>query len=222
MIIDISTKMDERMFTFPGNTPFSKIGPYTAVSGKYREFCYNLTMTTQTGTHIQGPHYFLSDGKKIDDYPLETFEGEVIIIDLVGFSIIDKELLSVKIGDEKIDRGKVILLKTGFMERIAQNKQENTFTEKNNILLEKPGITLSGADHIAKLAPKILGIDSFGFEVPNATDFEVNHFFCQKGIILLEGLINLNKVKTGAILEAFPLPIPNVEGTPCRAIARNP
>ena len=31
----------------------------------------------------QGPHYFVEEGKRIDSYPLESFEGKAAIIDLV-------------------------------------------------------------------------------------------------------------------------------------------
>jgi kynurenine formamidase len=40
---------------------------------------------------------------------------------------------------------------------------------------------------------------------------------------LLEGLINLKEVKSRRFfLEAFPLKIRGVEGTPCRAIIKEP
>ena len=221
-IIDISVKLEPKMFTFPGNTPFTAKGPYSAVSGKYREFCYELTMTTQTGTHIQGPHYFLSDGKTIDSYPLDYFEGEIILIDVEGVSRIDDELLHSRIGNKAIDSGKVIILKTGFMDKVIKTIQEDQEPKIDKIMQQKPGVSLSGAKFIAGLAPKMLGIDSFGFEIPGSVDFEVNHYFCQQNILLLEGLVNLNNEMTGAWLEAFPLPIPGVEGTPCRAIVKMP
>jgi arylformamidase len=100
------------------------------------------------------------------------------------------------------------------IDRITQN------TNVARFMLQKPGLSISGAKYLAGLRPKIIGIDSFGLEIPGSVDYEVNHFLFQQDIIILEGLVNLSKVIEGAWLEAYPLPITNVEGTPCRAIVK--
>ena len=79
-VIDIS--MEIRDFTFPGDPDCTLKGPFNRVSGENQQFVYDLDISTQSGTHIQGPHYFLKDGKKISDFPLERFMGDAVIIDL--------------------------------------------------------------------------------------------------------------------------------------------
>ena len=41
-----------------------------------------MKLCTQSGTHIQGPHYFLKDEKKINKFPISSFEGKAIVIDI--------------------------------------------------------------------------------------------------------------------------------------------
>ena len=219
-IVDLSMKMEDNMFTFPGNKPFQVIGPYSAVSGKNREYCYELGFTTQTGTHIQGSHYFLRDGKTIDTYPLEIFEGEIIKVDLVGETEINNNILIERLGLEKNLVDKAVLLHTGYMEYLIEEMILNKRISISDAIKNKPGLTLDGAKFLTSKKPKILGIDSFGFEPSTSIDFEVNHYLCEKDIVILEGLVNLGSVFNGAWLEAFPLSISGVEGTPCRAIAR--
>ena len=77
-IIDVSQWMGD--FLFPGNSDFSVTGPFNRDQGNNPEFVYDMVLCTQTGTHIQGPHYFLESGKKIDDFPLSSFERWAFLI----------------------------------------------------------------------------------------------------------------------------------------------
>src|ERR1051326_243426 len=79
-LIDISLWMDD--FTFEGDQPFEVTGPLNWITGSNPEFVYDLKASTQTGTHIQGPHYFLEEGKRIETFPLEAFEGWAHIVEM--------------------------------------------------------------------------------------------------------------------------------------------
>ncbi len=69
----------------------------------------------------------------------------------------------------------------------------------------------------------MIEIDSIGVESRKSKNFQVNKYLCSEGVLLLEGLFNLNAVhKRKIFLEAFPLKTSGVEGTPCRAIIKEP
>jgi kynurenine formamidase len=58
-------------------------------------------------------------------------------------------------------------------------------------------------------------------ESPDARRFEVNRYLCEKGVLILEGLVKLAGLpKRGLRLYAFPLKIADVEGSPVRAVVR--
>jgi kynurenine formamidase len=79
-IIDVSQFIDD--FVFPDNPQLNLTGPHNRVGGDNREYVYDFCSCTQSGTHIQGPHYFLKNGLRIDEYPLHFFEGEALVVDL--------------------------------------------------------------------------------------------------------------------------------------------
>jgi len=212
VLVDVSQGMEE--FVFPGNPAVSKKGPFNRVTGKNREFVYDLTFCTQSGTHIQGPHYFLEKGKTIDSFALEDFEGPCVIIDLEkrGTDTTAKELESLIRPRER--RLPVLILRTGHMEEVLATGALDP--------LRRPGLSLDAAIFLTERTSfRMIGIDSVGLESRNTENFEVNLHLCRRGILILEGLVNLYAVKQRhAYLHAFPLKLQGVEGTPCRAVLR--
>jgi len=212
-IIDISQWMGD--FDFPGNGAFRIMGPFNRVEGSNPEFVYDVEMCTQSGTHVQGPHYFLETGRRIDAFPLESFEGEAILVDMEkrGIDTTRDELFE-KIAGENL-AGKILVLRTGNMEEIVATGEIDP--------KKRPGLSLEAAEYLAEQRVKMIAIDSVGLESRMTSNYEVNKYLCSRGVLILEGLINLSAIPGRRFfLEAFPLKIRNVEGTPCRAIAKVP
>ena len=211
-IIDVSQWMDD--FRFPGNPSFSVEGPFNRVTGSSPEFVYDFTSCTQTGTHIQGPHYFLKDGRTIETFPLEDFEGDAVLIDIEkrGEDTTRSDLESLL--DEADCKLEILILRSGNMEEIISSGSIDP--------TRRPGLSMDAAKFLAEETNfKMLAIDSIGFESRITKNFEVNVYLCSKEILLLEGLVNLNSVSQRKVqLQAFPLKLKGVEGTPCRAIIR--
>ncbi|MCL6416240.1 cyclase family protein [Aestuariirhabdus sp. Z084] len=211
-IIDVSQWMDD--FIFPGNPAFSLTGPFNRVSGSNPEFVYDFTSCSQSGTHIQGPHYFLESGAKIDAFPIDTFEGNAIVVDLnkrgVDTTAVDfRDLLQ---GSDT--SASILIMRTGNMDEIIRTGR----VDDSNC----PGISLDAARYLVEECQfKMLAIDSIGFESRVTKNYEVNVYLCSQGILLLEGLVNLAAIShQNVFLEAFPLKLRGVEGTPCRAIVK--
>jgi arylformamidase len=119
-IVDISMNIGD--FVFPENPDSQPKGPFNRVSGDNPEYVYDLEICTQSGTHIQGPHYFLKEGKKISDFPLERFMGDAVIINIhkrgEDTSLEEmKQLISVEEGKDKI-----LILRTGHMEELIRTQ----------------------------------------------------------------------------------------------------
>lgn len=212
-IIDVSQVMDA--FVFPKNPQLNLTGPHNRVGGKNREFVYDFRLCTQSGTHIQGPHYFLENGKRIDKYPLHFFEGEALVVDLpkrgVDTTSEDlEELLTWMRRDTEI-----IIFRTGNMEEIIADQEIDPS--------KRPGLSLDAVEYLVEKFPlvEMLAIDSIGFESRETQNHEVNVSLCTHGILLLEGLVNLSEISSRYVfLQAFPLKIRGVEGTPCRAVVK--
>jgi arylformamidase len=213
-LVDISCWIED--FVFPGNPAFVKNGPHSRVPGDNREFVYDLSLCTQSGTHIQGPHYFLEEGQTIDLIPLWNFEGPCVIVDLEkrGVDTTAEDLQNLVFPDER--RLPVLILRTGHMEEVLSSG-----------LLDpsrRPGLSLDAASFLTdQTSFRMIGIDSVGLESRRTKNFEVNLHLCRHGMLLLEGLVNLHSVRSRhAFIHAYPLKARGVEGTPCRAVIREP
>ncbi|HPI99187.1 MAG TPA: cyclase family protein [Synergistales bacterium] len=211
-VIDVSMWMDA--FDFPGNPPVTVCGPFNRVAGENREFVYDIELCTQSGTHIQGAHYFREDGSRINDHPLESFEGIAYILDIHKRGT-DVTLEEIKRLLKEIDlKDKILILRTGHMEELIRTGKIDHRS--------RPGISLDAARYLCEeKGIRMIGIDSIGLESRVTENYEVNVYLCSQGIIILEGLVNLHSIRKNKVfLEAYPLKIRGVEGTPCRAIVK--
>lgn len=211
-LIDVSCWLDD--FQFPGDQPVVVTGPFNVLTGANPEFVHHLSTPTQAGTHIQGPRYFLAEGATIDQLALADFEGEAVIVDITrrGSDTSLAELRGALNGRSLGDR--VLLLRTGHMaEVIATGRLDPE---------RRPGLSLEAAQWlVSESGARMVAIDSVGVESRVTSNFEVNVTLCRAGILILEGLVNLESLGSGRLwLEAFPLKLRGVEGTPCRALIR--
>jgi len=214
-LVDLSIPLFPGAVTFPGDPPVRIDGPYNALNGPIREYCYTLRLPTQAGTHIQGPHYFRAEGRTIDAFPLTRFAGEAWVIDVRGQRLVTPAALA-PLANAHL-AGQVVLLHSGYMARLLAAPTPEAL---ERLVAAKPGLTLEAAHWLVERGLRFIGIDSVGLEPGGATDYSVNRYLCQEEVLILEGLINLEQLPgRGAWVEAFPLPIRGVEGTPCRAIA---
>ncbi len=212
-LVDVSMWLDD--FQFPGDEPVAVAGPFNFLTGANPEFVYQLSTPTQAGTHVQGPHYFLADGATIDAFPLERFEGEAIVVDVPGRGT-DLELddLQAAVAGRSLT-GRILLLRSGHMRRAIDSGVLDP--------RDRPGLSLAAADWLAHdSGVGMIAIDSVGLESRTTEDYDVNVALCRAGILILEGLVDLERLGAGPLwLEAFPLKLRGVEGTPCRAVIKD-
>ncbi len=211
-LIDISMGMDA--FTFEGDQPFEVVGPLNWVTGSNPEFVYDFKASTQTGTHIQGPHYFLEYGRKIETFPLEAFEGWATVVQIekrgedTSREDLRRQLEPLTIADE------IVLLRSGHMDEVIREGKLDP--------ARRPGLSLNAARYLVEeKGVRMIAIDSVGLESRVTANYEVNVYLCQQEILILEGVVDLHRIsKPRVFLEAFPLKMCGVEGTPCRAIVK--
>lgn len=213
-IVDVSTRMDA--FDFPEDQPFECDGPFDRVDGSNPEYVYDLALSTQTGTHVQGAHYFDEDGKRIEEYSLDRFEGRAVRVELdkrgVDTTVDD---LRGKLGSAELPDG-ILILQTGHMDEVVETGR----LEPD----DRPGLSVAAAKWLVEeRGLELLAIDSVGVESRTTENYEVNVYLGEQDVLILEGLVNLDSVAAREVwLEAFPLRIRGVEGTPCRAVIKEP
>src|SRR3989344_2617702 len=79
MIIDLTRPFDETTPVYPGD-PKPEITAYSTIA-KTGINERTLKFNTHFSTHIDAPYHMLADGKKLEEFALETFVGNLVVVD---------------------------------------------------------------------------------------------------------------------------------------------
>ncbi len=196
--IDLTMPVNAHLPVYPGDAA-PLIKEIITQDKKCTIYQTDFTLNSHTGTHIDAPWHMVKNGKKLKDFPLETFIGEAILLNCVG-----QEELCANVNEVK--RGDIVLLRTDHSKKFMQS---DYFT--NNPIVSEELATALVEKHI-----NILGIDSFS---PDNSPYDVHKILFDHDILSLENLVNLDKINSKRFkLYVLPLKLEN-DGAPCRVIA---
>jgi len=210
-IVDLTLTVSDKIPTFPGS-PQPNFIPWENV----KEDGYNLELlflSTHTGTHMDAPYHFLEKGAKIHEISLKKLVSEAVLIkskkkDGESITKIDIQKFEKKHG--KITSFSSVIFYTGWQ----RNLQKKYYFTKN------PGLSVSAAKYLASKKINLVGIDSPSIDLGKDSKFSVHQIFAKKGMLIVENLANLEKIKSSKFhLVVLPLKLKNATGSPVRAIA---
>ncbi|MUK88376.1 arylformamidase [Ornithinibacillus sp. L9] len=201
--IDISQPLTNDMAHWPGDTPFSFSLTYT----KEQTGSVNigqLTSSVHTGTHIDAPFHYNSEGKTVDQLDLDLYIGSARVIDVSHVNQIDVAVLK-NLSLEKTER---LLLRTSLPNNPNRFPKQIPFLDPNI------------APYLQELGVRLLGVDMPSVDAPDSKDLAMHHALDDHEINILENLM-LDHVEEGDYeLIALPLAIEGADGSPVRAILR--
>ena len=210
-VIDLTLTVSNKIPAFPGS-PQPNFIPWENI----KEDGYNLELlflSTHTGTHMDAPHHFLEKGAKIHEISLEKLVSEAVLIKSKkngGDSITKTDIQKFEKKHGKIDGFSSVIFFTGWQ----KNLQKKYYFTKN------PGLSVSAAKYLASKKISLVGIDSPSIDLGAGSKFSVHQIFAKKGILIVENLANLDKIKSSKFhLVVLPLKLKNATGSPVRAIA---
>lgn len=216
-LIDISMKLVES-FSMPQPTgvknvqlSFDLIKDYPGGAGQQVRA---VQMRLHHGTHVDAPMHFHKGAASLADLPLDTFYGDITLVDLSGIgrnAAIRKHDLASAIGGRDI-RGGRVLIRTNWNRRYGEPDYD----------ANSPYISVEAVDWLAARGPALVGYDyahaKDGPDVPTPT-YAVRTFLAHR-IVTLGYLRNLDQIDSHApaTLVAFPLAFGEVEASPVRAV----
>ena len=210
-IIDLTLTVSDKIPTFPGS-PQPNLIPWENI----KEDGYNLELlflSSHTGTHMDAPHHFLEKGAKIHEISLKKLVSEAALIQSrkgSGQSITKTDIQKFEKKSGKIDGFSSVIFQTGWQ----RNLQKKYYFTKN------PGLSVSAAKYLASKKISLVGIDSPSIDLGKDDKFSVHQIFAKKGILIVENLANLDKIKSPKFhLVVLPLKLKNATGSPVRTIA---
>lgn len=153
---------------------------------------YNLSVLNtcmHTGTHVDSPYHYDSDGSKIEDMKLSVFYGKCTVVTIKGI-----------LTGEDMER----LLPYCKRRLILHGDGEAYLSYSAAVVIADSGICLIGTD---------------GISVSTEFDEYRTHMeFARANIAVLEGL-DLTGIRDGEYtLCAFPIKVKGAEAAPCRAV----
>jgi kynurenine formamidase len=177
-----------------------------------------VEMRSHTATHIDAPAHFIPEGKTLDDFSIDAFMGEGVVIDLTPKE--PEEPITrgdIEAYESDIQSGDVVMLHTGWDEYYGQTPE---------YLFEFPYLTGEAAEYVVSLDPKAVGTEGASVggwydEVPaHGPSTEVHpadsHLpLLENDVIPIEEIRNLDQVLDGADSRRadFFFPPLNVRGT---------
>ena len=210
-IIDLTLTISNKIPAFPGS-PHPHFIPWE----KIKDDGYNLELlflSSHTGTHLDAPYHFLEKGAKIHEISLKKLVSNAVLIKSrkkSNESVTKTDIQKFEKKHGKIASFSSVIFYTGWQ----RNLQKKYYFTKN------PGLSVSAAKYLASKKISLVGIDSPSIDLGTDSKFSVHQIFAKKGILIVENLANLEKIKSSKFhLVVLPLKLKNATGSPVRAIA---
>ena len=208
-IYDVSVLLHEGMPTWPGDPKLSMRLASSIANGGAANVT-RLDMGAHTGTHMDAPFHFVSDGSTIEQLPLDVLVGRCRVFDLTASTEhVSRAML------EKCDLAGVTraLFKTRNSQRWADDSHE---FDKGFL-----AVAADGAECLVQRGVKLVGVDYLSVEAFGSKSHPVHDTLLRAGVVIVEGL-NLSDVAAGDYeLIALPLKLKGSDGAPARVVLRS-
>lgn len=174
----------------------------------------SVHMRLHHGTHVDAPMHFVQGGAPINAFPLETFCGPAVLVDLTAVRenepIEPKHLEKALAGRDVA--GQRVLLRTDWNRNYGRPDYEQ----------RAPYIGPAAVDWLSERKPALVGYDyAHAKDAPDtpAPVYAVRTFL-ESGIITMGYIRNLDKIDPARelTLVAVPLAFSDVEASPVRAV----
>ena len=213
-ILDLSMPLTDGAPNCPVHPPVSL--PVTADHSTDGWRMEEFHIASHTGTHLDAPLHKIAGGRSIDQYPLESFMGKVVGLDLKNHvkagTPIDATMLECLCADRELG-DRIVLLETGWGSKRAKTDEW---------LYQSPYLAPSGAEWLVIRGIRGVGIDHFSIGGMNAEENARTHeVILGAGVWVVEELSFPDgwlAFAEHADFQAFPLNLPGFSGSPCRAI----
>lgn len=176
-----------------------------------------IFFSDHTGTHVDAPYHIDCEGKKTDDFPVEKFILNAVLLNLTHKKaeeyITAQDIRRAEEMCGKIREGDAVLLYTGW----------DRYMDDPSYPYNNPGLSKDGAEYLVAKRVSIVGIDADSVDNPleeKEGRLPAHETFLQRDILIVERLCNLGKLKKKRFkFIALPLKLQGASGSPIRAVA---
>jgi arylformamidase len=206
-LIDITRRLDERMPAWPGEPVLRRVENTSQERGDVANTSL-LEGFTHTGTHIDSPFHFVSDGATLDGIDLDALVGPCRVCDHEP----DRHVTAADLDAWSLD---------GVSRLLIRSTNRDRWRDAPHFRRDYVALESSAARWLAERHFLVVGVDYASVEPFDSPGHPVHRALLSAGVICLEGL-DLDEVATGDYeLIALPLRIADGDGSPVRAVLRS-
>ncbi|KKO51726.1 cyclase family protein [Paenibacillus sp. DMB20] len=202
MFIDLTHLIVDDMPVYPGDSKTELIQSKHLQRDGYNN--HHLTMNMHVGTHIDGPMHLTDADSYLSDFPLYSFIGNGVVLDVSG----QKEI-EYKIEYETFIKVQhIVILYTGY----------SKFFGEHEYFTKHPVLTKPFAELLVRKKVKMIGLDT---PSPDRHPFEIHKYLFQNKVLIAENLTNVGLLLQAKSFEVIALPLHiKADSSPARVIAR--
>ncbi len=194
-IVDLTHTIHPNIPIWPNDPPVQ----FETVSQIEKDGYYlrNFSMGEHSGTHINAPNSFYSEGASIDSYPPQSLVAPAIVIDIREQSLANPDyttsddILTWERQHKLIEPGNLVLLYTGWQEK--WDNEEAFFNRDDRGICHFPGFGKAATQFLLEERSIAgVGTDTHGVDTGRDESFAVNKLVLKKQRVVLENLANLD------------------------------
>ena len=204
-IFDISVVVSSDLPVWPGD-PQVRIERVAKIEEGANANVSRIVMSAHTGTHVDAPYHFLSEGSTVEHLPLDLLTGPAYVLELPGVDVITSSELRAANIPSGTTRLLIRTVNSGYWKE-SRSTFQTGFT----------GINSDGAEFLVSIGVKLIGMDYLSV-APYKQSRPTHEVLLKAGVVIVEGL-NLSEILHGHYtLYCLPLKLAGCDGAPARAI----
>jgi kynurenine formamidase len=204
--VDLSHVLETDMPVYPGDP---EVG--LSVSDQEQPWhVLSVALGSHSGTHIDAARHYVPDGATIDQYPIERFVVEAVVVRVRAGD--DEEIAPEQLTDALavVPSGGALLLNTGWDDRWGG---ASAFCH--------PYLSAVACERLVAAGVGLVGTDAFNVDSSTRGSTHAHEILLGSDVLIVENLTNLSRLAAGQIVHcAFvPLKLAAGDGSPIRAYA---
>lgn len=207
-IIDLSHEISEQMTVFGGMEKPEITQKYTVEKDGFK--LHELKINSHTGTHVDAPAHMIAGMKNLDDFSLNQFYGQGLMLKVNQFTNGEIPLDFLKKHESQIQKTEFLILNSGW------HKKWKTAEYQVNY----PILSQESAEWLTQFKLKGIGLDSISIDPTDSQDVPLHKIILGAGFLIIENLANLDVLpEIGFQFQCFPLKVDQADGSTSRAVA---
>lgn len=207
-IIDLSYEISEHMTVF-GDTEKPEITrKYTVEKDGFK--LHELKINSHTGTHVDAPAHMIVGMKNLDDFSLNQFYGQGLMLKVNQFANGEIPLDFLKKHESQIQKSEFLILNSGWHRKWKTAEYQVNY----------PILSQESAQWLTQFRLKGIGLDTISIDPTDSQNAPLHHIILGAGFLIIENLANLDALpESGFQFQCLPLKVDKADGSTSRAVA---